>query len=95
MADKEKNTDGVKTTGTGEKKPTAAKDKKPKRGLRERFFRFIREYKSEMKKIVWYSREDTVRSTLLVLVAIVVFSAVISTLDFLFSSGLLALGRLI
>ena len=30
---------GVKTTGTGEKKPTAAKDKKPKRGLRERFFR--------------------------------------------------------
>ena len=45
MADKEKNTDGVKTTGTGEKKPTAAKDKKPKRGLRERFFRFIREYK--------------------------------------------------
>jgi len=49
----------------------------------------------DRKKIVWYSREDTVRSTLLVLVAIVVFSAVISTLDFLFSSGLLALGRLI
>jgi len=48
-----------------------------------------------MKKIVWYSKKDTIRSTVLVLVAIVVFSVVISALDYAFSSGLLALGRLI
>lgn len=93
MADKEKKAAEVKTSGSEEKKPTEAK--KPKVSLRDRFSKFIREYKSEMKKIVWYSKKDTIRSTVLVLVAIVVFSVVISALDYAFSSGLLALGRLI
>lgn len=95
MAEKGKPADEVKTSGIEEKKPAEAKDKKPKVRLRDRFVRFIREYKSELKKIVWYSKEDTIRSTVLVLVAIVVFSIVISSLDFLFSSGLLAIGKLI
>lgn len=93
MADKEKTAADVKIADSGDKKP-AAKEKK-KSGLRDRFSRFIRENKSELKKIVWYSRADTIRSTVLVVVAIAVFSLVISSLDYAFSSALLAIGRLI
>jgi preprotein translocase subunit SecE len=94
MADKEKTAADVKAAESEEKKP-AAKEKKQKSGLLDRFSRFIRENKSELKKVVWYSREDTIRSTVLVVVAIAVFSIVISSLDFAFSSALLAIGRLI
>ena len=86
MADKEKNTDGVKTTGTG-KKADAAKDKKPKRGLRERFLIYPRIQKRDENSMV--RQEDTVRSTLLVLVAIVV-SAPLSAPRLFVSSGLRA-----
>ncbi|HHW24257.1 MAG TPA: preprotein translocase subunit SecE [Bacillota bacterium] len=95
MADKVKNAEEVKAAGKEEKNKAEAKPKKPKVKLSERVGKFFREYKSELKKIVWYSKEDTIRSTVLVLVAIIVFSVIISTLDFLFSSGLLAIGRLI
>ncbi len=48
-----------------------------------------------MKKIVWYSRHDTIHSTILVIVSIVIVSAVVSVLDLGFTSGLMALGKLI
>ena len=68
-------------------------NKKPSLG--SRISKFWREYKSELKKIVWYSRKETINSTILVLISIIVFSVVISALDLGFSSALLALGRLI
>ncbi len=57
--------------------------------------KFFKDCKSEMKKIVWFSRKQTIRSTILVIVVLVVCSAIICTLDFGFSNGLVALGKLI
>jgi preprotein translocase, SecE subunit, bacterial len=101
MADKEKKAadTAAKAEVTGDKESTkvqkAEKPEKPKVTLGERLSKFWREYKSELKKIVWFSREDTIRSTVLVLVTIAVVSVVISALDMSFSTALLALGRLI
>lgn len=43
---------------------------------------FFKDYKSEIKKITWPSREVTVKSTIVVLVCILVCAAVIGLLDF-------------
>ena len=56
--------------------------------------KFWKTMKSEIKKITWYSRQQTVLSTLLVLVVMGVSAAVIGVLDVLFSMGLEGLANL-
>ncbi|MCL2519047.1 MAG: preprotein translocase subunit SecE [Oscillospiraceae bacterium] len=68
--------------------------KKKKFGLFNKIAKFFREYKSELKKIVWYGRNATIKSTILVVCVIVIAAAVIGALDFVFSNILLSLGRL-
>ena len=80
------------------KKPTLtsrlpAKKNKPK--LTERVARFFREYRSELKKVVWSTPQQTLNNTILVAVSVVITSVCIGILDFAFSTGLTALGRLI
>ena len=55
---------------------------------------FFRDYKSEMKKIVWFSREDTVKNTAVVLVMMVISGAAVALFDFGFAQLILLLGRL-
>ena len=43
---------------------------------------FFKDYKSEIKKITWPSREITVKSTIVVLVCMLICATVISLLDF-------------
>ena len=54
-----------------------------------RFFRWIKKFckdvKGEMGKVVWTSKEDLFKSTKLVLVTVVVISAAIAVVDFVFS----------
>ena len=57
--------------------------------------RFFKDTKSELKKIVWYSREQTFHSTIVVLVSIIVSAAVIAVVDFSFSHLITWLGSLI
>jgi preprotein translocase, SecE subunit, bacterial len=83
-----------------EKKPAAANTsvngkKKEKTPLMEKVKRFLREYKSELKKIVWYGPKQTAKSTVLVVITIVVAAACIGGFDFLFSNLLNILGRVI
>ncbi len=56
--------------------------------------KFFRDYKSEFKKIVWPSKDETVRQSVVVIVAIVICGAALLVLDTAFSSGLTALGKL-
>lgn len=71
------------------------KKKKEKVKFTEKVKKFFRDYKSELKKIVWYSRKDTIHSTILVVVAIVISAAFIGVVDFGFSKAVLALGALV
>ncbi|NLE13140.1 MAG: preprotein translocase subunit SecE [Clostridiales bacterium] len=85
-----------KKDAKGDKGDKAVKPKKPKAGITEKISRFWRDYKSELKKIVWFSRKDTLKSTALCLVIIVTSGALVALLDLIFSKGLISwLGGLI
>ena len=50
----------------------------------------VREYESEVKRITWFSWKDTKKSTVVVLIALVVCATVISLLDLGLAEGILA-----
>ncbi len=52
---------------------------------------FLREVRGELRKVVWPSREETVNYSIVVLVTVVVLTAMIYGLDWLFSTFILEL----
>ena len=78
----------------GAEKPAENKPGFFKRSL-ERIKKFWKSYKSELKKITWYSRKQTFTSTLLVLVCMGVSAVFIGLLDLGFSKGIEGLGMLV
>ena len=69
----------------------ATKKEEKKSGFKE-YFRGVR---TELKKVVWLSPKQTLNNTVLVIVAVAVVSVFIGLLDLAFSTGLVALGKLI
>ena len=67
---------------------TVNKPAKEKVKLLDRIKKFIKDYRSELKKIVWPSRPQVIKNTGIVLVAIIFMSIVIGLLDLLFGFGL-------
>ena len=59
--------------------------------FREKIAKFLRVYKSEWKKIVWLPWDQTRKSTLVVLVVLIVCAAVICLLDLGLFKGITAL----
>lgn len=55
---------------------------------------FFRSLKSELGKVVWSSKNDVKKNTVIVLVFVLAFAVIIGLLDFLFSKGIIALGKL-
>ncbi len=62
---------------------------------KERALKTWRSFKSEFKKIVWAEKHDTMKKTILVVVALVVFGVVIGLIDYLFSLAVVGLGKII
>ena len=62
------------------------KAKKP--GLFARIGKWFRELKSECRKIVWPTREQTINNTLVVLASVVIIGIFIWVLDIVFSLGI-------
>ena len=56
---------------------------------REKVVKFLRVYKSESKKVVWLSWDQTKKSTLVVLVVLVLAGALICLVDLGLSKGLI------
>ncbi len=83
-----------KTVGKKEKSKKAT-PKKNKIGLGQRISKFFKDYKSELKKIVWLSPKTTFQYTGLVLVMMVVVSAFIFALDTVFGQLLLLVSKLV
>ena len=95
MADIEKTEEtAVEKSDKADKKP-ADKTEKKKPSLVQRIGKFFREYKSELKKVVWATKEQTLNNFVLVAVAVVITSVCIGLLDLVFNSGITALGNLI
>ncbi len=53
-----------------------------------RIVRFFKEVKSEMKKVVWPSRKQVVKNTLIVIAAVLIIGIIIFALDTAFGFGL-------
>ena len=51
---------------------------------RQKLVEALRAYRSEMKKITWFSRKNTVRCTVFVVVSVVVLAVVVGLLDIAF-----------
>ena len=51
---------------------------------RKKLVEALRAYRSEMKKITWFSWKNVVRCTVFVLVAVIAIAAVVGLLDFVF-----------
>ena len=56
---------------------------------------WLKSYKSELKKIVWYPWNDVRKGTIVVVVVVVGLAAVIGLLDFAFFQGITKLGSII
>ncbi len=77
------------------KKSTAPKKANPFVRFGRWFKKFCVDFNSERKKIVWLSRKDTVKSTILVVTTVVIIGAVLGLVDFALQRGILALGTLV
>ena len=71
---------------------TEAKSVKPKKEKKKgRLKEAWRGFKSEVKKIVWPSRKQVFKNTLVVIVVVVICAIIIGALDYAFSQGIIAL----
>ena len=108
MADENKQVDkeALKAQKQAEKEALKAKKErikqsKPKKegNVFTRMFKaikkFFKDYKSEMKKVVWYGRKQTIKSTGVVIVVLVATSAAIGLLDLGLNKLLMWIGSLI
>ena len=57
---------------------------------REKIKKFLRVYKSELKKVVWFPWDQTKKSTLVVLVVMITCAITICVLDWALGEGFLA-----
>ena len=74
-----------------EKKGAPAKEKMK---LGARIKKFIKDYRSEIKKIVWPTRQQVIQNTGVVLVAIIFVAAIVGVLDLVFGLGINALSAI-
>ena len=74
------------TQAASEKAPKAQKDKKSEKkskpGTFDRIGRWLRELKSELKKVQWPSKKQTVNNTVIVIACVLVVGVFIWLFDF-------------
>ena len=75
-------------------KPAKVKKQKAKKEKTRKASRFFADLKSEMKKITWYSKKDTFKSSGLVIAVLVVFAIVLGAIDWSFGQLIALLGTL-
>ncbi len=95
MSEVEKNTEVVETKDAKvkEDKKKTSKDRKP--GLGSKIKNFFKNNKSEMKKISWYGKAQTAKSTGVVIVVLLAASVVIGLIDLGLSNLLMWIGKLV
>ncbi len=63
--------------------------------FRAKVQKFFSDYKSELKKVTWSSKQDVKRNTIIVIVIVAALAIAIALLDIIFSGGIEALSHLI
>ena len=60
----------------------------PKKKSGNKIVRFFKELKSELKKVVWPSKGQVIKNTLIVIAAVIIIGIVIWVLDLVFGFGI-------
>jgi len=82
-------TDNTPTNATpSPQRPAPAKKKEKRPGVFQRIGKYLKDTRSEIKKVVWPSKSQIVNNTAVVIACIVVVGAFIGGLDFVFTRGL-------
>lgn len=68
--------------------PRTAPAQRPK-DERTGFRQFLKEVRAELRKVVWPSREEVRNYSIIVFITVVVFTAFVAVLDYLFGSATL------
>ena len=76
-------------------KPAEKKPAEKKPGVFARLKKYFRDTKSEVKKVVWPTKQQTINNTGVVIACIVVVGAFIGVLDAIFTYGLQTLLKLL
>ncbi len=63
--------------------------------FREKLAKFLRSVKSELKKIVWSSKEQTRKNFIVVIVIVAIIALLVFVLDFAFSKGIQGLSDVV
>lgn len=56
--------------------------------MANRLFQYVRESRDELKKVVWPTRQETVRHTIMVIAISVAVAVFLGALDYVFAIGL-------
>ena len=91
MAEESKNSKPEVSKKSPEKSNKPAKEKVK---FSVKFKKFIRDYKSEIKKIVWPTKQQVIKNTSVVLFVIIIIATFVGVLDLLFGFGINAIARL-
>ena len=70
------------------KKEKSVKPPENKVKLGDRIKKFFKDYKSEMKKVVWPTKDQLIKNTGVVLVAIIFMAVIVGVLDLIFGLGI-------
>ena len=91
MADTEKKTEVAEAKADKPAKADKSVPAKKKDSFGKRTAKFFREYKSELKKVVWPTPKQTINNTVIVIVCVIVVGIFIWVFDALASSIIAAL----
>ncbi len=61
--------------------PKGKNGKAPKPALKDRFFAYVKNVKSEMQRVVWPTRPELINASLIVLGALIFFGVFIAIMD--------------
>jgi preprotein translocase subunit SecE len=83
MAEEIKNENKPAKSDKQDNKP----EKKEKAKLGDRIKKFFKDYKSELKKVVWPTKDQIIKNTSVVLFVIIIMASIIGVLDLFFGFG--------
>jgi preprotein translocase subunit SecE len=55
----------------------------------QRFLKYLREVRAELKRVVWPTRPEVVNSSVVVITTLIIFTAFVSLVDFIASTAIL------
>jgi preprotein translocase subunit SecE len=84
----------IEKTEKNDKAVKEVKDGKEKVKLGDKIKKFFKDYRSELKKVVWPTKSQLIQNTGVVLVAITFMAIVVGVLDLAFGFGVQGLSNL-